>query len=145
MLGHDWQRGAQRSLVGAAILVSGCANAAQPTQHAAAGWTGHAHGNYRSPGFEEIGEASYYGPGWHGRRTASGERFDMNALTAAHRTLPFGTHVKVISEATGREVEVVITDRIGTRHRIIDLSREAARELGMIQSGTAQVRLTTAD
>ena len=90
----------------------------------------------------ERGGASWYGPGFHGRRTASGERFDMHALTAAHRTLPFGTLVRVHSLVNGREVDVRITDRGPYAHnRIIDVSRAAAEELGMLGMGFKQVVL----
>ncbi|MEX6508205.1 septal ring lytic transglycosylase RlpA family protein [Jiella sp. M17.18] len=89
-----------------------------------------------------VGSASYYGRDFHGRRTADGERFNMNAMTAAHKTLPFGTKVKVTNERNGRSVVVRINDR-GPYHggRIIDLSRAAAKRIGMINSGTAKVRL----
>jgi rare lipoprotein A len=86
--------------------------------------------------------ASYYGEGFDGRRTASGARFDMHALTAAHRTLPFGTLVAVTNTTNGRTVDVVINDRgpfVGGRS--IDLSKAAAREIGMLRSGTAPVRV----
>ena len=90
----------------------------------------------------QRGHASWYGPGFHNRRTASGERFDMHALTAAHRTLPFGTLVRVRSLVNGREVDVRITDRGPySRGRIIDLSRAAAEELGMLGLGFKQVVL----
>jgi rare lipoprotein A len=86
------------------------------------------------------GRASWYGPGFHGKRTASGERFNQNALTAAHRSLPFGTKVKVTNAHNGRSVIVRINDR-GPFHggRIIDLSKAAARVLGI--GGTAPVIL----
>ena len=89
------------------------------------------------------GNASWYGPGFHGKRTASGERFDMNELTAAHRTLPFGTRVRVRNVQTGREVVVRINDR-GPRisDRIIDLSRAAAVALDFVQAGEVAVVLT---
>ena len=88
------------------------------------------------------GKASWYGPGFHGKRTASGERFDMNELTAAHRTLPFGTRVRVHNPRNGREVVVRINDR-GPRipERIIDLSRAAAAELELLQAGEGPVVL----
>jgi rare lipoprotein A len=86
----------------------------------------------------ETGNAAYY----HGRRTASGERVSAAEFTAAHRTLPFGTQVRVTNLQNGRSVVVRINDRgpFG-RGRIIDVSRAAARELGMIGSGVAKVRL----
>lgn len=90
----------------------------------------------------QRGHASWYGPGFNGRRTASGERYDMNAFTAAHRTLPFGTLVRVRSLVNGREVDVRITDRGPySRGRIIDVSRAAAEELGMLGLGFKQVVL----
>ncbi|MBC5764919.1 septal ring lytic transglycosylase RlpA family protein [Ramlibacter sp. GTP1] len=84
----------------------------------------------------DRGVASWYGPRFHGRRTASGERFDMHALTAAHPTLPFGTVVRVENPDDGRSVEVRINDRgPHIKQRIIDLSRAAARALGMLDAG----------
>ncbi len=88
----------------------------------------------------EKGIASWYGGKFHGRKTASGERYDMNKLTAAHKTLPFGTRVRVTNLDTGRKVVVRINDRGPfVRGRIIDLSRAAARKVDMIQAGTARV------
>ena len=90
----------------------------------------------------QRGGASWYGPRFHGRRTASGERYDMHAFTAAHRTLPFGTLVRVRSLVNGREVDVRITDRGPySRGRIIDVSRAAAEELGMLSLGIKNVVL----
>ena len=90
----------------------------------------------------QRGGASWYGPGFHGRRTASGERYDMNAFTAAHRTLPFGTWVRVHSLVNGREVDVRITDRGPfIRSRVIDVSRGAAEALGMLGLGFKEVVL----
>jgi rare lipoprotein A len=89
------------------------------------------------------GLASFYGAGLHGRPTANGERFDKEALTAAHKTLPFNTCVEVTSLSNGRSVRVRINDRgpyVGGR--IIDLSEAAARELGMIAAGVGRVRLS---
>ena len=87
------------------------------------------------------GLASWYGPGFHGRRTASGETFNTNALTAAHRTLPFGTQVRVVNQQNGRSVMVRINDRGPFSHgRVIDLSRAAAQLIGL--SGIAKVMLT---
>jgi len=92
--------------------------------------------------YTETGLASWYGKPYHGRATASGERYDMHGLTAAHRTLPFGTRVRVTNLENGRKVEVRITDRGPfVEGRIIDLSRAAARKLQMIQAGLARVEL----
>jgi rare lipoprotein A len=87
--------------------------------------------------------ASWYGAHHQGKKTASGERFDKNALTAAHRTLRFGTRVRVTHRDNGRSVVVRINDRgpFGGRGRVIDLSEAAARRLGIIASGVASVRL----
>ena len=89
-----------------------------------------------------TGKASWYGGQHHGKRTASGERFDQHALTAAHRSLPFGTRVKVTNLNNQRSVTVRINDRGPfSRHRIIDVSRRAANELDMLGSGVAPVRI----
>lgn len=88
------------------------------------------------------GPASWYGGKFHGRRTANGERFNKNELTAAHRSLPFGTRVRVTNQHNGRTVVVRINDRgpfVG--NRVIDLSRAAAETVGMLRSGVAPVRL----
>jgi rare lipoprotein A len=88
------------------------------------------------------GIASWYGPGFHGNRTANGEVYNQNALTAAHKTLPFGTRVRVTHTGTGRSIVVRINDRgpfVGSR--VIDLSAAAARVLGMMGSGVAPVRV----
>jgi rare lipoprotein A len=90
----------------------------------------------------QNGVASYYGASFAGRRTASGERFDPRKLTAAHRELPFGTRVRVTNLANGRSVTVRINDRGPfAGGRLVDLSWEAARELDMLGSGVARVRL----
>lgn len=89
---------------------------------------------------EQAGVASWYGPGFHGRRTANGERFDMNALTAAHRTLPLGTQVRVTNTRNGQSVVVRINDRgpyVG--HRVIDLSKASAQAIGV--SGLTKVSI----
>ncbi|MDJ0644117.1 MAG: septal ring lytic transglycosylase RlpA family protein [Erythrobacter sp.] len=89
-----------------------------------------------------TGIASYYGRRFHGRRTANGERFDMRAMTAAHRTLPFGTRVRVTNPRNGRSVVVRVNDRGPfIRGRSIDLSRAAAEKIGMISRGHARVKL----
>jgi rare lipoprotein A len=94
----------------------------------------------------EHGVASWYGPGFNGRRTASGERYDMYELTAAHPTLPFGTLVEVKNVENARAVVVRINDRGPfARRRVIDLSYAAARSLGVFGPGTAQVELRVVD
>ncbi|ACK65153.1 rare lipoprotein A [Rippkaea orientalis PCC 8801] len=88
------------------------------------------------------GMASWYGPGFHGRRTANGERYNQNGLTAAHKTLPFGTQVKVTNLNNGRSITVRINDRGPYAHgRIIDLSKGAAQILGLVSSGVAPVQI----
>ncbi|MEA3063786.1 MAG: rare lipoprotein [Sphingomonadales bacterium] len=88
------------------------------------------------------GEASYYGNELAGHRTSSGERFNPNALTAAHRTLPLGTRLRVTNVANGRSVIVRVNDRGPfVRSRLIDVSLGAAREIQMVRAGKAQVRL----
>ena len=95
-------------------------------------------------GYDREGVASYYGARHHGARTASGERFDQHGLTAAHRQLPFGTRVVVTNLANKRNVVVRINDRgPHSRGRLIDVSKGAAEELGMLRSGTARVRVQT--
>ncbi len=89
-----------------------------------------------------VGTASYYAHKFHGRQTANGERYDMYALTAAHKKLPFGTMVRVTNLSNNRSVIVRINDRgpfVG--NRVIDLSLGAAKAIEMVQSGTARVRL----
>jgi len=92
--------------------------------------------------YVEEGTASYYADEFNGRKTSNGEIYDMNALTAAHQTLPFNTRVKVTNLSNGRSVVVRINDRGPFKdQRIIDLSLEAAKSIGMIGPGTARVRI----
>ena len=87
-----------------------------------------------------TGRASWYGPGFAGRSTASGDRFDPKALTAAHRNLPFGTPVRVTNLHNGRSVVVTINDRGPyVKGRVLDVSLGAARALGMLRRGVASV------
>lgn len=96
-----------------------------------------------SRGFSQTGYASWYGPGFHGRKTASGECYDMHAMTAAHRILPMGTWVRVRNLGNGREAVVRINDRGPfAGNRIIDLSYSAASRLGVVGPGTARVEVT---
>jgi rare lipoprotein A len=92
-------------------------------------------------GFKTEGLASWYGPGFAGRRTSSGERFDPGELTAAHGDWAFGTRVKVTLLSNGRSVVVRVNDRLPRRDRMIDLSKEAARRIGLLGAGTGRVRL----
>jgi len=90
----------------------------------------------------QSGEASWYGPNFHGRPTASGEIFDQHSMTAAHKTLPLGSKARVTNLENGNSVEVTINDRGPfVAGRIIDLSRAAAAEIGIIESGVAPVKV----
>jgi len=93
------------------------------------------------------GEASYYADFFNGRKTANGERYDPRKLTAAHRTLPLGTRVRITRLDTGRSVVVRVNDRgpFGKRRRIFDLSKAAARELDMLQDGRADIEAVVLD
>ena len=94
------------------------------------------------PGWSEEGIASWYGDPYHGRKAANGETYDMEQMTGAHRTLPFGAMVQVTNRTNGKKVEVRITDRGPfIDGRIIDLSRAAARAIDLIRPGTAAVRI----
>ena len=96
------------------------------------------------PDYEHLGdgEASYYGAELAGNRTASGERFDPRALTAAHRTLPMGSRLRVINKSNGKSVVVRINDRGPfVKKRIVDISRAAAEKIAMVRAGRAMVRL----
>ena len=98
--------------------------------------------NACAPKLSQTGRATYYAAGFDGKRTASGERFRNSAHTAAHRTLPFGTKLKVTNLSNGRKVKVVVNDRGPySRGYMLDLSQKAARKIGMIQSGTARVKI----
>lgn len=114
-------------------LLAGCAS-------------GTAHrGAARNPSVSESGVASYYAHKYHGRTTASGEKFDMNDMTAAHKTLPFGTRVRVTNVSNGRTVTVRINDRGPfVKGRVIDLSLAAAKKLDMVHAGLADVELRAA-
>lgn len=93
-----------------------------------------------------AGTASYYGRRFHGRRTASGEAFDMHAMTAAHRTLPFGTRLRVTNPRTGASVVVRVNDRGPfSGNRVIDLSRAAAEQIGLVRRGHGRVELALLD
>jgi rare lipoprotein A len=118
--------------LGAAILLLGCATDAEARRAAVKGEI-------------QNGSASYYGAKFNGRRTASGEPYDPKKMTAAHKTLPMGTRIRVTRTSHGKEgpsVEVRVNDRCGCTHgRIVDLSLAAAKRLGMLQSGVVPVRI----
>lgn len=88
----------------------------------------------------QCGKASWYGPGFHGRKTANGEKFNMGAMTAAHKSMPFGTKLRVTNKRNGKTVVVRINDRGPfTRGRMLDLSKAAASQIGMIKTGSGAV------
>ena len=96
------------------------------------------------PETTQVGTASWYGPGFRGQETASGETFDPHALTAAHRTLPLGTEAKVTNLATGQSVNVTINDRGPyVPGRQLDLSQAAAQQIGLTKKGVAKVKIET--
>jgi rare lipoprotein A len=117
-----------RHLGAALVLLALAAACASPRSHAPAG--------------AEVGIASWYGPGFHGRTTASGQRYDMYAMTAAHKTLPFGTRVRVTNLENRRSVVLTINDRGPfVTGRIVDVSKRAAQALGFERQGKTKVSL----
>jgi rare lipoprotein A len=129
------------SLLMPILFVAACNTTADPTS------TGSISTKAVATGQElQRGQASWYGPGFHGRRTASGERFNSYDMTAAHRSLPFGTRLRVVNETNGRSVVVRVNDRGPFAHRrIIDLAKGPAQELGLTSAGTAYVSLHRLD
>ena len=132
----DLPRAAAAVLAGAVIagaVLLGCATDAEARRPA------------HAAGAVETGHASYYGPKFDGRRTASGERYDPRKMTAAHKSLPLGTRIRVTRTsggADGPSVEVRVNDRCGCSHgRIVDLSRAAAQRLHMLDAGVVPVRV----
>ncbi len=129
------------SLAGA-LGLAGCSHMPRPDGLPEVPGEPHASDSYEPFEKPVVGEASYYGKEFEGKKTASGERYHGDELTAAHRTLPFGTRLRVTNLANDKSVKVVVNDRgPHRRHRVIDLSRRAAKELGMLQSGVARVRV----
>ena len=108
--------------------------------------TAHAASTHRrGTEWRQSGQASWYGPRFHGHRTTSGQIFNQNAMTAAHSTLPLGTRVRVTRKVTGQSVVVTINDRLPPkRARVIDLSRGAASRLGIVDQGLASVTIVPA-
>jgi len=101
----------------------------------------HAH-SAAEVGDRQVGVASYYSDKFHGRRTANGERYDRNGLTAMHSRLPFGTVIKVTNLRNHRSVHLRVNDRNGSRRgRLLDVSRRAAQELGFVGAGLARVEI----
>ncbi len=121
------------SFLAVIVLVSSCAS---PPSHRAKS------GQAYPLGYTQRGIASWYGPGFHGKQTANGERYDMHKFTAAHRTLPMGSLVEVRSLTSDQRIKVRINDRGPfVRGRIIDLSYKAAKALGMAVKGTDRVEV----
>lgn len=119
----------------AAFALTGC-NSEESVEH------GKGSAAATKPSRNEVGEASWYGPGFQGNETASGETFDQNKMTAAHPTLPMGTTAEVTNLENDKKVEVRINDRGPYEgNRVIDLSRAAASRLDMEDDGTSQVRI----
>lgn len=127
--------GFSRVVLMGALALSGCTSehSVEPGKGSAAS---------AKPSHKEVGEASWYGPGFQGNETANGETFDQRKMTAAHPSLPMGTRAKVTNLENNKKVEVRINDRgpyVGGR--AIDLSRAAAKKLDMEEDGTTQVKI----
>jgi rare lipoprotein A len=136
----------------ALLLLSSCSTARPPSNIPRSGPSGYPKpyqvlGKWYQPvpdskGFRERGIASWYGADFHGKKTSNGEIYDMHEMTAAHKTLPLGTRVKVYNLENNKETEVRVNDRGPFVHgRIIDLSYEAARQIGVVGPGTASVEI----
>ena len=139
---RKWLSGFPRAALIGALAFSGCSSERSGEQ-----------GNEKpqdkqsaatKPVHTEVGEASWYGPGFHGHETANGETFDQKGMTAAHPSLPMGTKAEVTNLENGKKVEVTINDRGPyAKDRAIDLSSGAAKKLDMKKDGTAQVKIET--
>jgi rare lipoprotein A len=128
------------ALIALLLLLSACAG--EPDRAAAGRASGGTNGHAPKAVGEAVGVASWYGGKFHGRTTASGEPYDMHAMTAAHPSLPFGTKVRVTNLENGRSVVLRINDRGPfAKRRIIDVSRHAAKHLGFLGTGLARVRV----
>lgn len=126
------------AVLAVALLVGACATPAPP----ASAQIRQTDAAPERPGYSEVGLASWYGKPYHGRQTASGRIYNMFELTAAHRTLPFGTRVRVTNLENGRTVVLTITDRGPfVSGRVIDVSLRAAQELRFQNKGLARVRV----
>lgn len=130
-----------------ALYLSGCTSVTPSPGHTARPKPYKALGKWYQPvshshGFQQRGLASWYGKKFHGNKTSNGETYDMYKISAAHKTLPFDTYVRVHNLANGKELDVRINDRGPfVRGRIIDLSYEAAKKLGIVGPGTALVEI----
>ena len=133
------------ALVGLALVV-GCATRRPPTPPSPPGVFMRPGDVIPRIGTKVEGIASWYGPGFNGKRTSNGERYDMDGLTAAHSHWVFGTRVRVTFPESGKSVVVRVNDRSPNhKGRVIDLSRGAARAIGLIGPGTGRVRLEVVD
>lgn len=129
-----------RTIVGSVLLLSACATGGNVQRHSDKGV------GQEAPDFQKRGQASFYGGDFHGKQTANGERYNMHAMTAAHKTLPFGTRVRVTCKETGKSVIVRINDRGPfVAGRIIDVSYGAAGKLGIRSKGVVNVKIELAD
>jgi rare lipoprotein A len=128
----------------AVVVLAGCAHREEMPERAPACETAAVSGPPQARSEVQVGYATWYGAALAGHITASGERFDPAKMTAAHRSLPFGTWVDVTRVDTGQTVRVRITDRgpFGHEERIIDLSHAAAKELGILKHGVTRVKVT---
>jgi len=141
-LSHHWFLVVTRTLLVGIFVLSGCTTEHSGSQGKQAE-TGK--NDVSAKGIhKEVGEASWYGPGFHGKETANGETFDQTELTAAHPTLPMGTKAKVTNMENDKKVEVRINDRGPyAKNRAIDVSSAAANKLDMKEGGTTQVKIET--
>ncbi len=136
------------ALVAAAVFLASCAAAPRPAETSAPSAVAAAPAPAPAPctAYRELGIASWYGKEFHGRRTASGETFDMNGLSAAHRTLPLGTFIRVINLDNYKSLKVKVNDRGPfARNRVLELSYGAAKELGFVEMGTVRVKIETVE
>lgn len=138
---RKWLLGMHRVTLLGALVFSGCTEHMDERGKQSQQQTGHA---ASKPVHKEVGEASWYGPGFQGKETASGETFDQKEMTAAHPSLPMGTKAKVTNLENDKKVEVIINDRGPfAKDRVIDLSAAAAKKLDMKKDGTSQVKIET--
>ena len=139
----EWRGGRSLALVvAAACLLAACTSGPDPSRPASPVVRSGEQQEAPATRVGEVGVASWYGVPYHGRTTASGETFDMNDLTAAHPSLPFGSRVRVTNLGNGRSLVLEINDRGPfVKQRIIDVSKRAAKELGFLRDGIARVRV----
>jgi rare lipoprotein A len=124
------------------LLVSACSTQIPPANKSYEPTEDKSYGVESSPLNVQIGGASWYGPGFNGKKTASGDLFDESKFTAAHKTIPLGSKARVTHLGNGRSVEVLINDRGPyAPGRLIDLSQAAAKALGILENGIAKVRV----